>query len=388
MIRKPTIFVALLVSMLACSAPPDDPPPGECVDIVFDGVKRGTQGFRVWKGHDLQSFDHHGKIICIPEEWEPVGEKEGGKGWAIFPSVQTGVIIRSAAFKSKTQRFANTPFEVEIVWPRKYKWRERDAMHAMIERSFEAVGPLYPRLPEELATPLTVLVTAGIVGDTRSYVNRLYPEPGPELAVVVRTPDQWRAHELFIHAVAHLYNRHRTYWLGEQEAKLPLPKADWEELVATWTETAFMPTHKGRMHRLSYVYSVHAAVRSGNFSRIKGPPFNDREAFKRIRQDVLVQPGAPNLDYQYGHYILAPLTMVATQGLLDKLADRGTIERTSVERLLIETHEGKHDSYFAALERILPAEEMERIRDWMHGRETIPIALVNKGAEHYRDTAD
>ena len=52
---------------------------------------------------------------------------------------------------------------------------------------------------------------------------------------------------------------------------LGVPVEDWQELVATWTESAFLASDKGRERRLRYLYRVHAAVRDDDFSRIHTP---------------------------------------------------------------------------------------------------------------------
>lgn len=387
---------AVTVILLARCASPIVPPEGEdsrdssgrraCEPVPAQSKQRGTQGYRIWTGETLRSFEHEGTAVCVPDGWEPVGESEAGDGWAVFPAGQTGVFVRSDAFGSRVARFDNTRFDVEIVWPKSMARIPKAATDALIEWAFVHVGALYPDFPQELATPHTVLVSAGVAGgSTRDYEGRIYPEPGPNLSVVVRTPEQWRAHELFIHAVAHLYNRHRTHWHGDQKEKLPIPEEDWQELVATWTETAFIRMPSARIHRLRYIHSVHRAVREHDFSLIQGPPFDRRAEFERIHPGVVVPQNSPDLDFQYGHYILGPLTMVGTEGLLIELAATGTIPATSVATLLTEVNRGEHDSYFAALEEILPPAEMERIRDWMAGRATVPWELVERAATHYDD---
>ena len=357
----------------------------ECVPVPEAPNAHGTQGMKVWTGADLRTFTHGGDVICVPDGWEAVGAARAGEGWAYFPPTQGGVVVRTDAFERRVDAYENTPFPVIVVSPTALPAEVREANDAMIERAFVKVGALYPQMPAKLSGPVAVLVTAGVAGGTRSRDTRVYPEPGINLLTLVRSPDQSRAEELFVHAVAHLYNRHRPYFRYEQvKPPFPVPLPDWEELVATWTETAFVSRHDWRMKRLEYLMNVHAAVHSGDFARIEAPPFDDRDEFDSITPDVIVKRGAPGIDYQYGHYILAPLSMVAVQGLLMQLAEAGTIEPTSVEQLLAEVHGDEHPSFFHALEELLPTEEEERIHGWMHGGQPIPEELVRKAAEHYR----
>jgi hypothetical protein len=292
--------------------------------------------------------------------------------------------VRSNAFTGLVKRFYNTPFDVEIIWPESIPASQVGLNYAMIERAFANVSAIYPMLPDELATRHTVLVTAGVAGDSHLYEGRIYPEPGTNLSSVVRSIDQQRAEELFIHAVAHLYNRHRTYWIGDQKERLPIPESEWQELTATWCETAYVSKHSWRLYRLEYMYNVHVAVQTKDFSRITGPPFDDPVQFEKIRGVIIPPRRSSDAQMQYSHYILSPLSMVAIEGLLGQLAEAGRIEDTGVEALLIEVHSGKHDSFFAALENLLPAEVMERVRGWWERGESIPRELVFRGAERYR----
>jgi len=354
----------------------------DCEPAPEHRARSGTQGMKTWSDDRLVAFPHKGEVHCVPQGWEAVGASSRAPGRAVFPAVQTAVMIRSGAFVKRTYSYENTRFPVEVIWPATTSRKDLKGYHQMIRAAFEHVGALYPAFPDRLATPHQVLITAGVGGDTYKKATRIYPEPGTEMSIVVRRPDRSRAEELLIHAVGHLYNRHRPYWLGGQEAALPLPFKDWQELVATWTETAFLSSHRGRLSRLRYLHNVHTAVREGDHLKIKGPPFDKEKEFRRIVQDVNVGEGARNITLQYNHYILSPLSMVATEGLLAEVAPEVT-----VARLLRETFSGEHESYHAALRGALGEEAYARVEAWWGGEATIPKALVMAGAERYEQGA-
>jgi hypothetical protein len=150
-------------------------------------------------------------------------------------------------------------------------------------------------------------------------------------------------------------------------------------MEATWAETAFRSSNEGRAARLAYLYNVHVAVRTHDFSLISEPPFSkDPRGFAKITQGVIVPDGATYLDDQYDHYVLSPLAMVAIEGLLQKY-------KTGMDmpRLLTELHAGTIKNFFNALGTYLPPTEIKNIQSWMAGQATIPHDLVIRGGHYY-----
>jgi len=357
---------------ISCNPVPDQPP------------EQGSQGFHIWSGPTLLSFKHDGKPVCVPDGWQALGESASGPGWALFPDDRTGLLIQKRAFASERFLYRNTSFEVRVVYPVNIRAEHLLAYMKLIENAFVSVGSLYPSLKDAETRPHTVLITAGLAGDTYGSNSRVYPDPGPDLTHVVRTPEQWRSQELVIHAVAHLYNRYRRSWMNGYKPDPSLPDEDWQELEATWAETAFSTSDDGRIDRLRYLYNVHTAVQTDNFSLITAAPFDNKDEFEKIHRDVVMKPDASYIDDQYGHYILAPLAMVATQGLLMQLTEQKIIPATDIVEILKQVHAGKYENYFNALSKVLPSDAVAQITGWMHGGETIPENLVLKGAEQYR----
>lgn len=348
-----------------------------CIPISEQKTQEGSQGYRVWFGETLKSFEHNDEPVCVPGGWEAVGATKEGQGWAQFPEDHTGVIVKSDAFGILTLAPEKSAYTVTVLYPLATKNDALNRHVQIISNAFSRVSALFPE-SKSAKHSHTVLITAGLAGDTRSEGTRVYPDPTEDLSIVVRTPDQPRAEELFVHAVMHLFNRHRSDLVAYQKNQDPFPAEDWQEMEATWSETAISTQNEGRGARIRYLYNVHVAVRTNNFSRIVSEPFNNKEAFEKINQGSIVPEGSQYLDYQYGHYVLAPLTMIAIEGLL--------VSRSSdlhVEDVLKAIHTRPSLNFFDELGKKLSKDDMARIMSWVDGKDTIPEELVMKGLSHY-----
>lgn len=316
--------------------------------------------------------------MCVPNGWYAVGATERGDDWAKFEREKTGVIIKKAAFASRIIKPAGTSYKVEVIYPRSTSTTTRNRYISIVTNAFTRVAPTFGDSETQEAKNHEVLVTAGLAGNTTEIDTCVYPSPGMNASYLIRTTDQARAEELLIHAIVHLYNRHQTSSTNALKDQDPFSEIDLQETEATWAEIAFMPSNKNRKERLAYLYNVHTAFRTNNFSLIEKPPFDDRQLFETIHQTIFLPKGSSYTDQQYGHYILAPLSMVAIEGLL---VQHNT--GVSVKEVLIQLHTKKDETFFGALSKILPPLEMKRIDMWMHGNATIPEELISVGAEMY-----
>ena len=355
---------------------PEEEVPSDCRELPDHQGKKGTQGWRTWFDDGLRAFDHEGQYFCVPDGWSPVGTLEDEGHRARWNEKQTAVLIADDAWNVSPTDYSED-FPVRLFWSVELGAKHLDQVDGLLTHAFAEIGSLYAPLPEALSSEHHFLVTVGHGGNTRTYNSRIYPEPGPDMSICVRDPDQSRGHELTIHAVAHLYNRHRV---GRAEGiEPPIPQKDWEEFVATWTETAIILDHRGRMKRLKYLYNVHTAVQTGQHELITGPPFDDLERFRQITPNVVVREDQPSIDMQYGHYILAPLAMVAAEGMLVAEGSEDTMFD-----VLRDTHAGEED-FFGELEERVGEKGLAAFKSWIHEGQTIPKELVWKGAERYRD---
>ncbi|TAJ13350.1 hypothetical protein EPO56_03235 [Patescibacteria group bacterium] len=351
-------------------------PLGGCYRVWNVISQEGSQGYRIWTGSTLKSFDHANKRICVPRGWKALDAVALGKGWAEFEQGHTGVLIKENAFGTKDVQLENSSYTLEVLYPLTEEKRLSEYI-TIIENAYERVGKLFNDTSANEIIPHTVLITVGLAGDTRSNNTQVYPDPSERLTLFMRSPDQTRAEELLIHAVMHLYNRFSNRNLDHQKIQNPLAKEDWQEMEATWAETAFS-TSKERSRRVDYLFNVHTAVRTGNFSLITEPPFNNKETFQKINQSVKVAEGSSNLDYQYGHYILAPIALIGIDGLLLTYAPQ-----TSIEKILKEVHLSNNRNFFDALKDVLPAQEYERSLRFVSGLETVPREIIDRAVMYY-----
>jgi hypothetical protein len=354
--------------------------PGTCVSVPKQAFENGTQGYRIWANDDLASFNHNGKRICIPEGFEAIGERESGTGYALFKSGVTGIVIRSDAFSRETLYPSESGYEISFIYPLDTPQEFIEKYRAIVKNAFSRVAGLYDSEDGELETH-TVLVTALLGGNTIEEGTRVYPDPSEDLTIVVRTPDQPRSEELVIHAVAHVFNRYREDLGAYKKNQLPFAPEDFEELEATWTETAFLTWEEARIARLQYLHRIHVAVRNRDFSLITTPPFNDEEAFNEITESVIVPRNASYLNHQYNHYVLAPLGMVAIEGLFSR-----ALRSDGVEEVLQELHANPSLNFLEVLEEKLGQDARVRIEGFLLGHETIPFDLVLEGAKRYART--
>lgn len=353
-----------------------------CAPVPEQAPEKGSHGYRIWGGALVRSFEHGEKRICVPKGWEPVGAIEAQRGWARFAPEKTGVMIRSSAFSSTSLTFIRSSYRVTLRYPSFGTTPELlEEYESEVTNTFEKVGALFNDDAKDAPRAHTVLVTAGLLSPP-SEDNSLYPDPGPNVTYLVLAPSNPRGEELLVHGVMHLYNRFSHAGLVYEGLQSPIPPEDWQELEAVWAETAFTTENENRRVRLDYLYTVHSAVQASDFSRIDGAPFDDPDAFKNLRPSVVVSEDSSYLDEQYGHYVLAPLVMVAVEGLLQKYG-----AGTKLETLLAEIHSGKKGNFFEALGEVLPSEEVSRVMDWMNNRATIPLDMVLLG-EHRYDRAE
>lgn len=348
-----------------------------CSSIPPVAVTEGSQGYRTWSGPSLTTFEHQGKKICVTDGWEPLGEAASGNGWAQFENNLTGIFIRSADFEEKKLSFVFSSYEVQLVYPKTTSAEELELYEGTVQNAFERIGKLFNDSKDRPKRTHTILVTPGIER-TDGSTTPIYPDPRADLSIYVRPPTSGRGEELLIHAIAHLYNRQREDLAGYQKNQSPIPAGDFQELEASWTELIYRTSQSGRDARREYLYNIHTAVQTRNFSLLKSYPFNSsKEEFDSIRPNVTLQSGASFLEEQYTHYILGPLVMSAIEGLL--IEKKAT---ANLETILSNLHR-TNENFFSALARELGESDMDMVRAWMFEGKTIPYELVQLGINSY-----
>lgn len=365
------VIVGVLVSFAAQYFLP-------CFEVPERDPVEGSQGYRIWTGETLRSFEHFGRAICVPEGWQALGAQEVKDGTARFPKNKTGIFIRPEAFHAELLRPEHSSYEITLLYPTSASPAFARAYADITENAFTRTGKLFGDSRTNTPRAHTVLVTAGLAGDTIEDGTRVYPDPTGAVSVFVRTPNHSRAEELVIHAVMHLYNRERTDLTGYQTEQEPFPAEDFQELEATWAESAFMRNSENRLARIHYMHTVHVAVRTGDTSALTEPRFTDAEEIASMHESAVVPPGSSWLEYQYGHYILAPLAMLAIDGLL---RERNTDVR--IETLLTDIHTGAKRNFMGALTEVLSPDDMAYLEKWFFGEESVPLHLVLNALRSY-----
>lgn len=333
-----------------------------CTNARIEILEESSHGYRTWDGETIKSFLHTGRRVCVPPEWRALGALEVGSGWAKFEKGKSGVLIRVDAFSSEVFEPIGSRFKVEVFYPNTVSI---EPYRPLILRIFEKHAELFETEAREREAH-TLLIT--YKADSES----LYPDPSRALTILTRAAEDPRGKELAYHAVAHLYNR----FSGVSYNQPPFSEGDFEELVAAWSEISLMDSNDVRRSRVDYLYRVHSAVMTKDYSLIKGPPFNDPEAFQRISPTMLVPASGTYLDYQYGHYILAPLVAVSLDGMLAKYD-------SSVFSILQKVHEDETVNFMDEVKRLLSAKEYETLLSFVRGDVQIPWDAVSSGLKVY-----
>lgn len=349
-----------------------------CTTVTATDPVMGSHGWGVWFDETFQVFDHNEKRICVPEGWASVGSVQRGSTWAKFPKDQSAILVRPETFGTYDLTFAESAYRVRVVYPIEMNAETLAPYLVLITNAFEKVGALYPNATDPREH--TVFVSVGLLGDGMDFESTLYPEPGPTVSTFARAYQHVRSDELLIHAVAHLYNRHRPDLIAYEQAQSPIPSEDFQEMEASWVEVYARSTNEGRAERLDQLYAVHAAVQSNAYAPDLLYPFSEREYFDGITQKNVVLPAdAPYSDFQYGHYILAPLSMVAIDGLL---SERKAPVR--VADILTTIHENPDTNLFSEAAKYLTPEDMQDLTMWMRGEKLIPRGLIERGNAVYK----
>lgn len=348
-----------------------------CALIPSSENQNGSHGFRIWAGQTLMSFEHGIRPTCVPAGWEPAGATSAGPGWAKFQGGMTGVVIRSDAFASTTMSFEKSAYRVTLVYPKSLDAALLPSFKAVVTNAFERTGAEFGDSASNEPRVHTVLITAGLGGDFYE-ADAVYPDPGPDVSYFILPPSSIRGEELFTHAVQHLYNRERPELDAYENNQAPFTRDNWQELEATWSETAFRLSNAGRRARLEYLYNVHTAVQTDNYALIQEPPFNDEAGFHKIQHTVLMNANSTYLDDQYGVYVLTPLATVATEGMLQSFHPDADLET-----IFTAIHTGEAKNFFDELAKYLPADALAKVKSWYFEGATVPKDLVFAGAAYY-----
>jgi hypothetical protein len=300
-----------------------------------------------------------------------VGALTTHERWAEFEQNHTGILIRTDAFKTANVEISGSGYSPTLLYPATTASEDVVRYTELVQNAFSSLGSFYGDTAAQI--PHTVLITFGL--DTQAFV---YPDPSKDLTLMVRHSKDPRGEELLIHAVAHLYNRYSDRTREYLEHQGPFTQEEFQELEATWAEIAFAHKDAVRLNRIEYLFHVHTALMNKAYETVTEPPFNDVDAFSRVIPTIMVPQSGTYLDFQYGHYVLAPLVMVAIDGLL---AERDS--PVTVKQVLTDLHEKGEQNFLDRISSLVTKDDMTAIDGWIWGTGAIPRTLIDRGAERY-----
>jgi len=147
-------------------------------------------------------------------------------------------------------------------------------------------------------------------------------------------------------------------------------------MVATWMELAVGAGPERRAQRLDEILGEHLAVQARAPVRLAADspllPVVGRADGVSLLQHGFRSRAAS----EYVHYTVAPLTMLAIDGLL-----AGQPDHPELRSLLIDVHRGFCAGLREALRRHLDPPEYRRVEGWLRDPATLPIDLVKRGAD-------
>jgi hypothetical protein len=355
----------------------------KCVMRIVEKYHMSSHGWRVFASDTFASMGHEGERMCIAPGFEPVGEVMRTQTYAVFPQGSSAVFIRSDAFRREhlaPEGSANSE-AVSVIFSNALTEEEREQYRKAISHSFTGMQPLFPG--QKIVSPHTVLVTVRVAGDAMTFEDSVYPDPGANLSVFVRNLNHPRGEELFTHAIAHYFNRFTEKNDSSPTEDALLSAEDWQEMEASWIEL-YLSTDRERLStRVNQLHAVHTAVLERVWSPDLIYPFSERALFDAVSTTTVAPSHTAHYsDVQYGHYVLAPLILLAVDGLLAReLSDQGEAQgaHDSVATLISLVHTELGTDIFSELAKRLSAEALADLHAWMFEGKQIPIELILEG---------
>jgi hypothetical protein len=336
-----------------------------------------SHGWRVWHGSSFITEEHHGERVCVPTGWRAIGAITEGSGWAEFKEGGSAILAHTDLLNEDRVILEGLSFPLSILSPRTMAAEDYAHYKETIIAAFTQVAQLYPT--PHRTVPHTVLITVGLGGKAQIFEDTLYPDPSSEVSMLVRDRTHKRSTELFIHAVAHLFNRYMSDGRSYLMAQSPFPASDFEEMEAAWSEIAFLQNDAARRRRLDELYAIHRSVVTGTTSVALMYPFDDALRVSGLSVHTPIVPEGSNyIDYQYAHYVLAPLIMVGIDGMLSVRSTGST-----VEELLYSLHSDPTKNFFLELRRLLGDADIETIMSWVDGTALVSEIYLKAGVSLY-----
>jgi hypothetical protein len=351
-----------------------------CFALPAHTPKVERHGQSHWSDQRLRVYSSIASGVAIPAGWIPIGGDRIDAGCAFFPPKQAALFINPGFWQVESIESVETGLSLQLLSLKTTPPEELASWREMVSEVYRDVSTLFPLglLPDQ-KLPHVILVTAGIAGDGKRMSTRLFPDAGANLTSLFYNPGDGRGRDLFIHTTTHLFNKRRPR--PEVLPREPdLPKSEYREMVASWAEIAFNRDDDYVRKRVAMLMKQHVALTDNDPDTWPALSF-----LREIRSEdgpFGIPPNAPKgskAAREYAHYYLAPLILLAIDGLL---VERGTV--VSVRMTLRDIHAGNSTGLLASLPRILLGRSRQ-VRGWMDGTEQIPAELVQKGLARLQD---
>jgi len=343
-----------------------------CVPLPAHTPLATRHGNDHWSDDKLRVYSAMRSGVEIPVGWQAVGANQVVADCALFPPHQSVVFIKPEHWRTETLKGAKAGLDIRRIALKSTSDADLAKMDTKIIETFKNVASLFPLgfKADQKALPHDILVTIGMAGDMKSDATRIYPAPGPNLSSLFYSLDNNRGTDLFIHAIAHFYNKQRARTeVAPNEADLPM--VDYREFVASWAELAFNHNHKYVKKRVKFLKRQHVLLTDNDPDT--WPTYRAIKAIQAVQGPFGVPPTNHPAAIEYTHYYLSPLILLGMDGLL--ASDAPDI---SVKMMLKEIHAGKSPGLLSSIEKYMPM-RARQIQTWMTGKKQIPLRLINKG---------
>jgi len=343
-----------------------------CVPLPDHTPLATRHGNDHWSDDKLRVFSALPDGVIIPKGWQAVGADQVTQTCALFPRHQSVVFIKPEFWRIDTIKDAKAGVDIRRIALKSTSESDLHTIDQRIADTFTNVSSVFPLgfTKAQKAVPHDVLVTTSIAGDNKTDATRIYPAPGPNLSSLFYDLNSNRGEDLFIHAIAHVYNKQRPR-PEVAPTEDHLPKVEYREFVASWAELAFNHDHVYLRKRVNFLTRQNKLLTDTKPDT--WPTYSALKAIKGLPGPFGIPPQNDPAAIEYAHYYQSPLILLAVDGLLSIYAPDLT-----VKMILQDIHKGKSPGLLSSFKTYLPL-RYKRIETWLNGTAPIPEKLINRG---------
>ena len=352
-----------------------------CVPISLHVPRAGGYGLERWSDDRLRVATNPRKAVIGPEYWVPVGAyrpKKKGERCILFPDGQSVVYINPESWVVSAYKVPALGIHLVRFIPKSYGQDDIKKADDLIQRIYAQVSYYFPAgLKNYMLQDQHVLVTAGIAGDGTRKEERIFPYPGPHLAVIHTPLDDSYTEEFLARQTAYLFNKMRPREETFKDDPLLLAPS-WSDMVAGWIALSLTRDPAARERWVKFSYADHELLTDDDPDT--WPEGRIYKNIDRSQGAFGMPPNSPKRGaaIRYANNVLGPLVMLATDGLLQEEGVDDTL--TDYVRMI---HLKKELTLPNVMQAVLSAKGYETFLQWMKG-ERIPRKYIDKGLERLK----